>query len=74
MYVDRLTHPIGFDVDTAIDRETSEIIHLEPVLHLTFHLQNETPISNVTEFMDIQNDCVDDFAMILKDEQYSVGT
>jgi len=77
MDVDRVMLPIAFDVHAEIEGDTPEIMHPEPLLHLILDLPNQALVSNDKEIIDVQNDCGDDYAVILfvmEHEQSSVDT
>jgi hypothetical protein len=65
-----------FDVHAEIEGDTPELIHPEPVLHLVHDLPNQVLISNDKEIIDVQNDCGDDYVLILimEHKQSSVDT
>jgi hypothetical protein len=56
MDIDRLKLPIGFDVHAEIQGDTPEIMHPEPLLHLSLELPNQALVSNDQEIIDVQND------------------
>jgi len=68
MDVDRVMLPIAFDVHAEIEGDTAEITHPEPLLHLVLDLPNQALLSNDEEMIDVQNDCGNDYAVILKHE------
>ena len=68
---------IAFDVHAEIEGDTLEIMHPEPLLHLILDLPNLALVSNDKEIIDVQNDCGDDYAVILlvmEHEQSSIDT
>jgi hypothetical protein len=71
--VDCVMLPIAFDVDAEIEGDTPEIMHPEPLLHLILDMPNQALGCNDQKIMDVQNDCGDGWAMILKHEQSSVN-
>jgi len=76
MDVDRVMLPIALDVHAEIEGDTPGIMHPEPLLHLVLDLPNQALVSNDEEIIDIQNDCGNDYALILimEHEQSSVNT
>jgi len=68
MDVDRVMLPIAFDVHAEIAGDTPEMMHLEPLLHLVLDLHNQALVSNVEEIINIQNNCGNNYALILKHE------
>lgn len=58
----------GFDINAKIERETAEIMHLEPSLNLLLDLATQAHISTDKEIIDVQNNCSNKYAMILKRE------
>jgi hypothetical protein len=77
MDFDRVMLLIAFDVYAVIEGGTPEIIHPEPLLHLIFDLPNEVHVSNDEEIINVEEDCGDDYAVILhvmEHEQSSVDT
>jgi hypothetical protein len=65
MHVDRLMLSIVFNVHATIDDDTSEIMHPDPLLHLILDLPNQVLVSNGKEIINVQNDCSNDYAVIL---------
>jgi len=65
MDVVRVMLPIPFDVHGKIQGDTPEIMHPDPLLCLILDLPNQALISNDEEIIFIQNDCSDDYALIL---------
>ena len=65
MDVDRVMLPIAFDVNAETDVDTPEIMHPEPLLHRILDLPNQALVSNDKEIIDVQNNCGDDYAVIL---------
>jgi len=76
MDVDCVMLPIAFDIHAEIEADTPEIMHLEPLLHLILDLPNQALISNDEEIIDVQNDCGNDYVLILsmQHDQSSVDT
>jgi hypothetical protein len=74
MDVDRVMLLIVFDVPAEIEGDIPELMHPESLLHLALDLRNQALISNDKEIIDLQNDCGDNCALILKHEQSSVDT
>jgi len=74
MVVDRVMLPIAFDVYAEIGGDTPEIMHPEPLLLLMLDLPNEALISNDKEIINVQNDCGDDYALIMKHAKSSLNT
>jgi len=76
MNVDRVMLPIAFDVHAEIDGDTLEITHLEPLLLLARDLPNQALVSHDVEMINVQNDCGNDYVLILivEHEQSSVHT
>jgi len=68
MDVDRVMLPIAFNVHAEVEGDTAEIMHPESLLHLILDLPNQALVSNDEEIIDVQNDCGDDCALILKHE------
>jgi len=68
--------PIAFDNHAEIEGETPEIIHLEPLLHPILDLPNQSLVGNDEEIINVQNNCGNDYALILivEHEQSSVDT
>jgi hypothetical protein len=65
------------DVHAEIERNTPEIMHPERLLHLILDLPNQALVTNDKEIIDVQNECGDDYALILlvmEHEQSSVFT
>jgi len=65
MDVERVNLPIAFDVHAEIEGDTPEIMDPEPLLHLVLDLPNQALVSNDKEIIDVQNNCGDDYAVIL---------
>jgi hypothetical protein len=68
---------IAFDVHAVIEGGTPEIMYPERLLHLILDLTNEVHISNDEEIINVENNCGDDYAVILlvvEHEQSSVDT
>jgi len=57
--------PIALDVHALIDGNTPETMHPDPFLYLIVDLPSQIPISNDVDILDLQNDCGNDYAMIL---------
>jgi len=74
MDVDGVMLAIAFDVHAEIAGDIPEIMHPEPLLHHIHYLHNQALVSNDKEVIDVQNDCGNDCALILKHEQSSVDT
>jgi hypothetical protein len=76
MDVDCVMLPIAFDVDAEIERDTPTIMPQEPFVHLVLDLPNQAFVSNDKEIIDVQNDCGNDYVLILimGHEQSSVDT
>jgi len=77
MDVDPVMLPIAFDVHAKIEGDTPEIMHPEPLLHLVLDQPNQALVSNDKEIIDVQNDCGNDYSVILlvmEHEQSSVDT
>jgi len=76
MDVDRVMLPIAFGVHAKIEGDTPEIMQPEPLLHLVFDLPNQALVSNDEEIIDVQNNCGNDYVLILmrEHEQSSVNT
>jgi hypothetical protein len=55
MDVDRVILPIAFDFQAEIERDTPEIMHPEPQLHLIIALPNQVLITNDKQTIDVQN-------------------
>jgi len=75
MDIDRVMLPIAFDIHAEIEGDTPEIMHPEPLPHLIVDLPNQALVSNDEEIIDVQNDCGDNYAVILlvmEHEQSSV--
>jgi len=72
MNVDRVMLPIAFNVHAEMEADTLEIMHSERLIYLVLDLPNQALVSNDKEIIDIQNDCGDDCALILKHKQSSV--
>jgi len=68
MDVDCVMLPIAFDVHAEIEGDTPEIMHPEPPLHLALDLPNQALVSNDEEIIDIQNDCGNDYVVIINHE------
>jgi hypothetical protein len=66
MDVDRVMLPIAFEVHSDIEGNTPGIMHPQPLLHLVLRLPNQALFSNDEEIIDGQNDCGNDYAVILK--------
>jgi len=56
MDVDRVNLPISFYVHAEIERDSSEIMHPEPLLHHIHDTPNQTPVSNDKEIRGVLND------------------
>jgi hypothetical protein len=56
---------ISFDVHVEIAGGTPEIIHLEPIHHRVFDLCNQAIDTNDQEIIQVQNECGNDYAMVL---------
>jgi hypothetical protein len=65
MDVDQVMLLIAFDIDAEIEGNTREIMHLEPHLRLVHDLPNQAVISNNEKSIDLQNDCGNDFVLIV---------
>ena len=74
MDVDRVMLPIAFDVHPEIEGDTPKIMHPKPHLHLILDLPNQALVSNDMEIIDVQNDCGDEYTLILKHQQSTVVT
>jgi hypothetical protein len=74
MDVDRVMFPIVFNVHADREGDTTDIMHPEPLLHLVIDVPNQALVGNDEEIIAVQNDCGDDYALILKHEQSSVDT
>jgi len=72
MDVDSVMLPIAFDVQATIEVDTPEDMHPERCLHLILDLPNQALVSSVEEIINIQNNCGDNCALILKHKQSSV--
>ena len=75
--VDCVMLPIAFDVHAEIEGDPAEIMHPEPLLRLMLDLPNEALVSNDKEIIDVQNDCGNDYSVILlvmEHKQSSVDT
>ena len=57
--------PIAFDVHAEIEGDTPEIMHPEPLLHLVIDLPNQALVSYDKEIIDVQNNCGNDYSVIL---------
>jgi len=68
MDVDCVMLPIVFDVHAKIEGDTPEIMHPEPLLYLVLDLPHQALVSNDEDIIDIQNNCGNDYAVILKHE------
>jgi hypothetical protein len=76
MNVDRVMLPIAFDVHAEIEGDTPNTMHPEPLVHLDLDLPNQALGSNDKEIIDVQNDCGDDYIVIIiiEHEQSFVDT
>jgi len=76
MDVNHVKLPIEFDIHAEIEGITPMIMHPEPLLHMILYLPNEALVGNDEEIIDVQNNCRNDYALILIVEykQSSINT
>jgi hypothetical protein len=77
MDVDHVMLPIAFHDHPEIEADTPEIMHPENLLHPILDLPNQALVWNDMEIIEVQNDCGDDYAVILlvmEHEQFLVDT
>jgi hypothetical protein len=61
MSVDRVMLPMTFHVHAEIDGETPEVMHPEPLLHLSLDLPDQALFRNAEEIIDVPNDHDNDY-------------
>jgi hypothetical protein len=77
MDVESAMLPIAFNVNAEIEGDTPEIMHPGPLLHLVLDLPNQAFVTDDEKIIDVQNDCGNDYSVILlvmEHEQSCVDT
>jgi len=72
--VDHVILPIAFAVHVEIYGDTLEIMHLESLPHQVGDLPKKALVNNDEKIIDLQNDCGNNYVLILavEDELFSV--